>query len=210
MPYKSIDPKELSKKEAYFLGISLIIPRPIAFITSLNEDSSVNAAPFSYFNGISTKPFLFMVSIAKRKGEKKDTAKNILERKYFCVNLVTKDMLEGVTISSADFPYGESEMKYNGFHLVPSVRIPVPGIQESPVRMESQLIRAIEDLGDFTLIIGEALLIHVREDLLDEKNHLDPIKSQIVGRIGGIEYIQLGERIPVPRKDWREYNPISK
>ena len=205
-----IDPKYQSRKDAYLFSISLITPRPIAFVTSQNEKGLINAAPFSYFNGICTNPALFTISISNKKENKKDTAKNILTQKEFCLNFITKKMAEGVTISAADFPSDISEMDYNGFTLVNSEKIKVPRIKESPASIECRLVRAIQDLGPFTLIIGEVLLYHINDSLIDPKTgFIDPKKANFLGRLGGSDFCEIGDIITIPRKPWEEYSKIS-
>ncbi|RME90537.1 MAG: flavin reductase family protein [Candidatus Hydrogenedentota bacterium] len=204
---KKIDPESLSRKDAYFFGISLICPRPIAFVTSLNKDGLVNAAPFSYFNGISTRPFLIGISIAdKGKGIKKDTLNNIIEKKEFCVNLINSSMAEGVTISATDFPSDVSEMDFNGFHLEPAETISVPRIQESPAVMECVLERIIDDLGPFSYVIGRARSIYAEESFIDSQTgYFLPKEADLLGRLGGSDFCKIGDIITVKRKPVEEF-----
>ena len=205
-----IDPQEQNRRDAYFFAISLIIPRPIAFVTSQNAEGVVNSAPFSYFNGISTKPALFTISIADKKDSKKDTLNNILSKKEFCVNFVSEQMAEGVTVSSAEFPPEESEMNYNGFSLTDSERIAVPRIKESPATIEAKLVRTIDDLGNFTLVIAEVLLYHVNDELIDkETGYVDANNARFLGRLGGMDFATLGQVKTVGRKPWNEYEPTT-
>lgn len=207
-----IDPNDFSRRDAYFFGISLICPRPIAFITSMSEEGVVNAAPFSYFNGISTRPMLLSVSIAhKGKEARKDTLNNILARKEFCVNMVTEEMAQGVTISAADFPPEESEMDYNGFTLKESTRIKVPGIQESPAVMECRLERVIDDMGPFSLVIGEVLCFQLADEFVDsETKYFKAAEAKLLGRLGGSDFCKIGEVITVPRKTPEEIKASRK
>jgi len=201
-----IEPESLSKRDSYFFAISLIIPRPIAFVTSLNEHNIVNAAPFSYFNGISTSPPLFTISIADKKDGKKDTLNNILKRKEFCVNLVNRQMAEGVTISASDFPPDISEMNYNAFSLENSKLIKTPFIKESPITMECKLVRSIDDMGAFTLIFGQVMLYHVDENVIDKTTgYIHAEKADLLGRLGGEDFSTTGKIITVKRKNWKEY-----
>lgn len=205
-----IKPEEQSRKDAYFFAISFIIPRPVAFITSLSPEGVVNAAPFSYFNGIYSSPPLITISIANKKNEKKDTMKNILTKKEFVVNMVNTPMAEGVTASAAEFDFNDSEMNYNGFSLTDSVRIDTPRIAESPAAMECQLVRTIDDLGPFTLVIAEVKLYHVDDDLINpETGYVDAEKAQMLGRLGGSDFSKQGDVITVKRKTIDEYKNNS-
>jgi len=207
---KSIDPNFESTKDAYFFAISLITPRPIAFITSLNESGSVNAAPFSYFNGISTKPPLFTVSIANKRKVLKDSAKNILREKEFCINFIDEPMAQAVTISAADFKEEESEMDYNGLTLEASELIKTPRIKESPAVLECKLKENLTHFGDFNLIIGEVMRYQVEEKLIDkETGYIKTKEAKFLGRLGGEDFCRLGEIITVKRKKVSEYNKIT-
>ncbi|MGA9406604.1 MAG: flavin reductase family protein, partial [Bacteroidota bacterium] len=135
------DPKNLSPREAYNLLVSAVVPRPIAFITSLSEHKSVNAAPYSFFNAITSSPPLVMISAERKKGAMKHTAENILRTKEFVVNIVTEKFLQALKISSADFP---PEIEHSNLTLIPSKSIGTPRIAESPVNLECMLYRHIE------------------------------------------------------------------
>lgn len=206
-----IDPDSFSRKDAYFFAISLITPRPIAFITSRDREGLVNAAPFSYFNGISTKPVLVTVSIANKKDTEKDTIRNIRERKEFCINMINREMCEGVTISSADFPPDVSEMNYNGFTLTECEQIDIPRVKESPASLECRLERIIDDLGNFSLVIGRVILYHVRDNLIDpETGYVKTKDADFIGRLGGSDFSTLGDIISVPRRPWESYSPVDR
>ena len=207
---KEINPQEFNAKDAYFFAISLIIPRPIAFVTSINKEGVINSAPFSYFNGLSTKPPLISISIANKKNAKKDTLVNILEKKEFCVNFVSPEMAEGITISAADFEHEDSELNYNGFSPTPSKKIEVPRLKEAKAALECKLVRVIDDLGPFSLVIGECVLYQVAEELIDSKTgYIDALKANFLGRLGGSDFCTIGDISTVKRKSVAEYKEIN-
>lgn len=203
-----IDFNSFTRKERYQFFISFIIPRPIALITTINDEKLVNAAPFSYFSGISTTPPLFMVSITSKKTGEKDTYNNIVHKKEFVVNMVTDEMVHGVSISAVDFPSDISEMDYNNFHYSDSELVEPPGIKESPVRMEMQLVRVIDDLipdQNFHLIIGEAKVVHIHDDYyIKENKQFNYKKSQIIARLGNNDYMLPGEIIMDTIPDFKD------
>ena len=190
--FVSINPEDLSKKEAYLLFISSIIPRPIALVSSIDENQTVNVAPFSYFSGISSKPALISISIARKPEDlKKDTLCNIETQKEFCVNICNVEMADGVEISASNFPPDESEMNHNGFSLVKSEVIKPPGIAEAPLRLECGLFRNIDDLGSVNLIIGEVKRFIIDESVLGSKGRPDSKLLNPLCRLGGKNYSSL-------------------
>lgn len=117
---KKIDPKQISERENYKFLIGSIIPRPIAFVTSISEDGVVNAAPFSFFNIVSSNPPMISVSIQRKKGKPKDTARNIRAKEQFVVHIVDTENVEQVNKTAANLPPDESEIAVAGLSLVKS------------------------------------------------------------------------------------------
>lgn len=156
---------QLSRKEAYKLLSGSIVPRPIAFITSLSKENVVNAAPFSFFNVISGHPPLIAVSIGRRDGQMKDTAQHIIDKKEFVVHVSDEDMIEDINETAATLPREESELDRTGLHQVESHVISVPGIKEARIRFECQLEKHLtfqNDEGRSQLIISLAgLYVHI-------------------------------------------------
>lgn len=204
MPY--LDPSTLDKKNAYFLGISVITPRPIALITTLNEDQSVNAAPFSYFTGLSSQPALIAFSIANGRQGKKDTLKNILRDKDFVVHIPLKGMEEDVNLCAVDFPYGHSEITHTKFSLTDCRDIRGKRIEQIPAAMECTAIRFMEDLGNFTLVIAEVKNYYIDENYFNvDTKTFDFHKTAVLGRMGGNDFVYADEMVTIPHlsyKDW--------
>jgi len=199
-----IDPNSNTERENYKLLIGTIIPRPIAFVTTLNEEGLVNGAPFSYFNIVSSNPPMISLSIQRRNGEMKDTARNILRDKEFVVHGVDAGNLEEINETAATLPSFESEITLTKLTLIESDLVKVPGVIESKVRMECRLEKAIaigggENIGA-DLIIGRILKYHIDESVYKD-GKIDSDKLQAMSRLAGINYARIGEIIPMERPE---------
>ncbi len=186
-----IDPAQLDRRAAYKLMISLIVPRPIAWVSSISPGGSLNLAPFSYFNGISSHPPIVMIAVGARRGERKDTWRNIEQTREFTVNVVVPELVDAMVLSSGEFPPEVDEFKEAGVTPLDSTKIKPPRIAESPVSMECTLEKIVEVAGS-ALILGRVVLYHVREELLVEGS-VDPRKLMPVARLGEDYYSHLGE-----------------
>jgi len=201
-----IDPKELAVKDVYAVLISAIVPRPIAFISTVGVKGVTNLAPFSYFNGVSSRPPLISVSIGHRRYAgsiiKKDTLQNIEDSKEFVVNVATLPLLTQLNQSSAEYPPEVSEIDILQMETLPSVKVSAPRIKASPVHLECRLERIIM-LGHPPLnglVIGEVVYFHVDDEVWDTSTRsVDPLKLNPVARLGGTLYSTLGEIISLPR-----------
>ncbi|MGF1571501.1 MAG: flavin reductase family protein [Sumerlaeia bacterium] len=189
----------MSIKERYHLMTSAIVPRPIALVTSYNADATIlNAAPFSYFNGVSTDPPLIMLGLAARKenGElvHKDSTQNILQTREFVINICHVEMSDIVTKCSEPLPANVSEVEHFGLQTIPSTHIRVPRLACSPAQIECKLYKEIP-LGpaNSTLILGEILCLHVQQELW-ENNQLNTQKLNPLARLSGQYYASLGEQ----------------
>lgn len=206
---KFFNPDENSNRDNYKLLIGTIIPRPIAFVITISKDGKINAAPFSYFNIVSSTPPMISIGIIRDTDEPKDTAKNIMETKEFVVHIVDSDNVNEVNKTSISLPYGENELELTEFTIVPSKKVKVPGIKESKVRFETVLenIFEIKD-GDKVvtdLVIGRIVGFHVLEDILDNLR-TDPLKLDPIARLAGSNYSKLGEIFSLERpKKWYIY-----
>ncbi len=188
-----IDPYEIGKKEAYNLFTSVIVPRPIAWVTTLNENGSTNAAPFSFFMGVTIHPPRLVFSVSSRKGEPKDSARNIIRNEEFVVNLVTQTNVISMNITSVDYEYGIDELRQANLLTGESEKISTPYIKESPVNMKCRLEKIVK-IGEPTsyLIIGEVVLFHV-DDAVYSDGVVDPHKLQSVGRMGNPHYSNVND-----------------
>jgi flavin reductase (DIM6/NTAB) family NADH-FMN oxidoreductase RutF len=186
---------ELTENAAYKLLIGSVVPRAIAWITTLSAAGHVNAAPFSGFTFVSNKPPMIAVSIGRRKDALKDTAANIQREREFVVNIADMAMLNALHRSSFEFPEGVSEVEQLDLRLVPSREIRTPRLEAAPVNMECRLHDVVE-FGDdrMQLFIGEIRRFHVRDELCKD-GKIDSVKLDPIARLGGPTYAKLGEII---------------
>jgi flavin reductase (DIM6/NTAB) family NADH-FMN oxidoreductase RutF len=204
-----IDPSVHSKADSYKLITNLVVPRPIAWITSVSETGVINLAPFSFFNAVGSNPLYVVVGIGHRdNGEPKDTARNIQASGDFVVNMVTEDLLAAMNISAADFPPDESELTAAKLNAVPSVRVKAPRLAEAQVSLECRLFQA-QPLGANTLFIGEVVMLHVDDHLLGLRMHIEGFAP--LGRLGSPSlYCRTLDRFEVPRMTYAEWQHHGK
>lgn len=198
-----IDPSTQSRKDNYKLLSGSVIPRPIAFVTSQNEQGVLNGAPFSFFNVLTAEPPLISISVGRRNGETtKDTGKNILLNKEFVVHIVDESIIEHVNKSAAEYPSDVSEIVETGLTPVDSKKISVPGVKEAKIRMECELFQAIP-LGtdeEYTtdLLIGKVVMIYV-DDEVYENGKINAKSLNPVARLAGADYAKLGNGFSLTR-----------
>lgn len=199
----SLNPKELSSKDSYKLLIGSIVPRPIGFISTINNEGVYNLAPFSFFNGICSNPpcVLFCPVVRGTDGKEKDTLINIRANKEFVVNIVSEEIAEKMNNTSAEYPYGVDEFKEVGLTPEKSELIKAPRVKESKVNMECKLLNLVEigkEPGAGTVVIGEVVYFHVNEEVYDNgKIKLNELKP--VGRLGGADYCRVTDNFSLQR-----------
>ncbi|MHB8481936.1 MAG: flavin reductase family protein [Nitrospiria bacterium] len=195
------DPHQQSTVENYIFMLHAIVPRPIAFISTVGESGVFNLSPFSFFNGVCAKPPVLSVSIAWENGEKKDTLANIEYSKQFVVNVVTESMGSAMNASSASFPPEVSEFQQVGLTPVPAALVSAPLVKESPINIECALYRLIE-VGappqGATLVLGEIIQYHIRDEILIN-GKIDFKKLCAIGRMGGENYTRTIDLIQLKR-----------
>ncbi|MEJ1976974.1 MAG: flavin reductase [Acetobacteraceae bacterium] len=191
----------LTSQQRYKLLGSTITPRPIAWVSSLNAKGQPNAAPFSYFNVFSEDPPILAFSILSRSPEDpKDTGRNVRRQQEFVVNLVSEDNLDKMNVSAIEFAPGVSEFTEARLTALPSSRIRTPRIAESHVSFECKLMQVIE-LGRMrSLILGEVLAMHIRDDaVIDaERCWIDTPRLRIIGRTAANSYIRTADVLTLP------------
>ncbi|MHB1238686.1 MAG: flavin reductase family protein [Gallionella sp.] len=199
-----IDPSQHSVADNYKLLTNLVVPRPIAWVTSLNANGVVNLAPFSFFNAVGANPLYLIISIGLTDaGETKDTARNILAGGEFVVNLVTEELFGAMNISAADFPEGESELEASRLHTAPSAKVKPPRVAESQASMECKL-HSSQLLGKNTLVIGEVVMFHVADHLMGPRLHVNNFAP--IGRLGSPSvYCRTSDRFDVKRIAYAEW-----
>ncbi|WP_457677898.1 flavin reductase family protein [Thermovibrio sp.] len=181
---------DLDQRELSRLIFNLVVPRPIAWISTVSKEGVVNLAPFSFFNAITTKPPLLMVSIGKRKdGSLKDTSRNLRETGEFVVNLVSRELLEKMHLTGKDFPPEVSEADELGIELESSLAVKPPRVKASPASLEC-VVKEILSLGStpMDVVIGEVVAVKWEGELLETS-------KGIVGRLGGKRYCEVKEEM---------------
>jgi flavin reductase (DIM6/NTAB) family NADH-FMN oxidoreductase RutF len=184
-----IDVATANVLDVYYTLVGVVTPRPIAWVTSLDPQGRVNLAPFSFFNAFGANPPVVIFSpTLRRDGSKKDTLKNVEATGEFVLNAAVAQLAEKINLSSKELPHGESEIKLTGLHTLPSMKVKPPRIAESPVHMECK-VRQIIPIGTeaiaANLVIGEVVMMHVDDAVLDEKGRVDQRKLRTVARMGG-------------------------
>lgn len=192
-----VDPRATAPADIYRFLISVVVPRPIAFVSTVGPDGAFNVAPFSYFTAITNRPPLIGVSISPRRGEPKDTLRNIRSAGDFVVNVVDEPLGARMVHASGDWPADVDEFTLTGLTPVSSDLVRAPRVGESPVSLECTLHREIE-LGAATFVVGEVVRAHVSDAVLSE-GRVDPEKLRPLGRLGGDAYAPLREVLRMPR-----------
>ncbi|WP_444559050.1 flavin reductase family protein [Bacillus stercoris] len=196
---------QLSAKDTYKLLSGTVIPRPIAFVTTLSSGGTVNAAPFSFYNVVSSDPPLLSISVNRAGGRQKDTARNAVENGEFVVHVSDEDIIEDINETAANLEPDESELTRTSLHPVESNAVSVPGIQEARVRFECTLERHItinNDQGVTTadLLIGRVVCFHLDEKVYDaEKGYILTDELKPASRLAGNHYAKLGEEFTLIR-----------
>ena len=191
---------DLTPRERYKVLTSFILPRPIAWVTSVGPSGVVNAAPFSFFNAFCEDPPLCMFA-ANRKpnGQDKDTFLNIQRTGEFVVNLADAPLAKAMHESSGDFPPDIGEPDYLGLKLAPSSKIAAPRLADTPWAMECKLWKMIDVNDDRRLIMGEGIHFHIRDELWDNEAmrvHMD--RYHPIGRMFADRYCRTDDRVVFP------------
>jgi flavin reductase (DIM6/NTAB) family NADH-FMN oxidoreductase RutF len=199
----SIDPAKQSDLANYKLLIGSVVPRPIAFVTTLSRDGVLNAAPFSYFSIVASQPPLLSISVGRKQGVMKDTARNAIETGALVVHITDEMILPQVNETSANLPPSESEVERAGLTPVASEVIIVPGVLEAKIRMECLLEQAIPlggsgDQPACDLLIGRVVRFHFAEDVY-ENGHIIIDKLNPISRLAGTYYAKLGKQFSMDR-----------
>lgn len=202
---KMIFPETQTERENYKLLIGSIIPRPIALITTLSREGVLNAAPFSYFNIVTADPPMISVSIQRKNGAYKDTARNMIQSGEFVVHIADEDYLEAMNKTAASLPPDASEADFANLKQVKSEKIRVPGIAEAKIRMECVLERAVTLGGAASslacdLMIGKVVCFHIADELYED-GRIDAGKLRPISRLAGSDYAALGEIFAMQRPD---------
>jgi flavin reductase (DIM6/NTAB) family NADH-FMN oxidoreductase RutF len=200
-----IDPATLTAGAAYGWQAATILPRPIAWTSTLNEDGTSNLAPFSFFTGVSSDPPMVLICVSRRKQQPdgtrppKDTWRNIERSGEYVIHVVNDALGQQMDTTSREFPPGTDEFAAIGLTKAASDRIAPPRIAEAPVAMECRLERIVEvGRGSSAIIIGELLLWHVHDDLMID-GRLDLSRLDAIGLMSGCTYTRTRSRFEMRR-----------
>jgi flavin reductase (DIM6/NTAB) family NADH-FMN oxidoreductase RutF len=190
-------------KQNYKFLIGSILPRPIAVVSTVNEDGSFNVAPFSFFTAVSAQPMIIAFSplIRSATGRPKDTPTNILREKEFVINIVSEPIAEKVNLTSTELPYGENEFTFSGLTPIDSEKIKAPRVKESLIHFEcvyKDRLHYGDEPGCGQIMTGEVVKVHIDESLY-ENGRINTSKLQPIGRGAGNDWIRCTDTFGLER-----------
>jgi flavin reductase (DIM6/NTAB) family NADH-FMN oxidoreductase RutF len=197
-------------RQVYNLLIGLVAPRPIAWVTSMDEEGNLNAAPFSAYNYLCTDPPIVGMGVTNRPDARftpKDTARNIRRTGEFVINVVTDDLLEKMNITATDFPAGVNELEMAGLTTTPSSVVKVPRIAEAHAALECREFTSME-IGRSRIILGRVVAMYVEDRFVDPAGpYIKADELHAVGRMNGLgNYARTRDAmVTVPRISYEEW-----
>lgn len=198
-----LDPESLDPSTRYKLLIGSVVPRPIAFVSSLSPQGVVNLAPFSYFNAVGHAPLAVMFSVGKKPDKTdKDTLRNVRPVSEggigeYVINLAVEFYIQQVAEASEPLPYNESEFDHLDLTTAPSQVVKAPRVAESPVAFECRTLQIVP-VGEFSMVIGQVVHLFVRDELVDERDLINTDRLAAVGRMAGNDYCYTRDRFTIP------------
>ena len=204
-----LNPGDLAAPERYKLLIGCIVPRPIAWVSTISPDGrTVNLAPFSFFNGVGSNPMTLLFCPAnKADGSEKDSLRNAKPNEEggsgeFVVNIATNALAKPMAASSEPLPYGESEFDLTGLAMARSAFVKPPRVADSPAAFECRTLQVVRTNagapGGGNIVIGQVVHVFVRDDLINERLHIDQGRLDAIGRMGGLMYARTRDRFELP------------
>lgn len=200
-----IDPKTITFQEAYKILIGSVLPRPIAFVSTVNAEGINNLAPFSFFTiAASNPPTLVFCPLRKSAtGEKKDTLRNIEAIGEYVVNIVSEDFVVQMNQTAEELPHDMDEFVYSGLNPISSVSVKPPRVSESPISFECKLNQLVpvgnDGPGGGTIVIGEIIQMHIKDDVISNYR----ISAELIkplGRMAGNFYCRTTDLFELDRK----------
>lgn len=200
---------ELSPRDRYKLLIGTVIPRPIAFVTTVNEVGQANAAPYSFFNCLSADPAILAIGVENKADMRfKDTAYNVRVTEQFTVNIVDDAMLPAMNVCAVSFPPEVDELAVAGLTAVPGTHVKCPRIAEAPAALECRRFMTLSVGKSREIILGEVLGVFIRDGAVDPRTkHVDAAAMDAIGRMGGHGYARTRDVFDVPTmtvQQWEE------
>ncbi len=198
----TFDLESLPPSDRYKILASLVMPRPIAWVTTVDRNGKPNAAPYSFFNVFGANPPLVAFAPGNKAPDTpKDTAKNIRQTREFVIHLLDEPLGQVMVNTSATLPHGENELEINNIETIPSEKINVPRIADTPVALECTEHSTIE-IGSNRLVLGIVHLVHVREGIMNEKGYLQEGTYFPIGRMSSPDwYTKTNDQFEIPRPD---------
>ncbi|MGE9759442.1 flavin reductase family protein [Pseudomonas sp. PDM20] len=203
----SFDFQQLSAREKYKILIGSVVPRPIALVTTIDAEGRVNAAPFSFFNALSADPPILALGVENYSDlSPKDTTLNIRQNQEFTVNIVSDALVEAMNVCAVPFEPGFDELVAAGLTAIPGTRVGCPRIGEAPVALECRRMMALSIGQSREIILGEVLMAHVRDDLIDPATlYIDQLGLDAIGRMGGHGYARTREYFDLPTRSLKQW-----
>jgi flavin reductase (DIM6/NTAB) family NADH-FMN oxidoreductase RutF len=195
------DPQIVAPQSIYKLLIGCVVPRPIAWVSSLSADMIPNLAPFSFFMAVCNDPPTLAFSSGRRAGHKKDTVQNIEHTQDFVVNLVDDALAEQMNLTSGEYPQDVDEFALTGLTAAPSVKVKAPRVLESPINLECRVVQILPvGHGPHSLVLGEIVYFHIRDDLYNpDTGRIDMHNLHPVGRLAGNLYTHVHDIFEMKR-----------
>lgn len=193
---RKIVPSEIATKDWYQFMVGAIAPRPIAFVSTIDEKGVANVAPYSFFNAFSADPPVLVFSSNRRVSDNttKDTLHNVELNQEVVINVVNHAMVRQMAIASISYPAEVSEFEKSGLTAIPSEEVAPYRVAESPVQFEckvSEIIPLGTEGGAGHLVICQVLCMHIDESVIDDRGRIDPHKIDLVGRLGRGHYVRV-------------------
>jgi flavin reductase (DIM6/NTAB) family NADH-FMN oxidoreductase RutF len=195
------DPQIVAPQSIYKLLIGCVVPRPIAWVSSLSEDTVPNLAPFSFFMAVCNNPPTLAFSSGRREDKKKDTVRNIEYTQDFVVNLVDDALAEQMNLTSGEYPPEVDEFALTGLTAAPGVKVKAPRVAEAPISMECRVVQILPvGHGPHSLVLGEIVYFHIRDDLYNPSTgRIDMQRLHPVGRLAGNLYTHVHDIFEMKR-----------
>jgi flavin reductase (DIM6/NTAB) family NADH-FMN oxidoreductase RutF len=204
----------LTERDRYKLLIGAVVPRPIAWVTTVDRDGRINAAPFSFFNVLSADPAILALGVEYRPdGRQKDTGRNVRDTLAFTVNIVSGDLMDAMNVCAVPFEPSADELALAGLSTRSGIRVPCPSIAESPASFECRHHVTLSIGNSREIILGEVVYAHLRSDIVNERLHVDPVALDAIGRMGGHGYATTRDVFDLPTMsvaEWHQRAAVSR
>ena len=196
-----LDPQIAAPQSIYKLLIGCVVPRPIAWVSSLSDEAIPNLAPFSFFMAVCNNPPTLAFSSGRREDKKKDTIRNIEYTQDFVVNMVDDALAEQMNLTSGEYPPDVDEFALTGLTAVPGIKVKAPWVAEAPISMECRVVQILPvGHGPHSLVLGEIVYFHIRDDLYNPTTgRIDMQRLHPVGRLAGNLYTHVHDIFEMKR-----------